>query len=98
MVLLAGALALATKVLGHVVPQRWLEPPRIARVVALLPVALLASLVVSQTVADGAVLTLDARVVGVAVAVVAFALRAPFLLAVVLAAGAAAITRALGWG
>lgn len=97
-VLLAGGLALALKLLGYVVPERWLEPPRIARIVALLPVALLASLVVTQTLTVGETLVLDARLAGVAVGVVAFAVRAPFLVAVVLAAATAAGLRALGWG
>jgi uncharacterized membrane protein len=41
---------------------------------------------------------LDARIVALVVAGVALALRAPFLLVVVLGAAATAATRALGWG
>jgi branched chain amino acid efflux pump len=43
-------------------------------------------------------LTLDARAAGLAVAVVALLLRAPFLVVVVLAAATAAGLRYLGWG
>jgi hypothetical protein len=66
---------------------------------AMLPVALLAALVAVQTfTAAGGVLTLDARAAGVAVAVTALLLRAPFLVVVILAAATAAVLRALGWG
>lgn len=97
-VLAAAGLAFLTKLAGYVVPQRWFDHPHLARVVALLPVALLAALVATQTFAGpGGTLTLDARAAAVAVAVIAFALRAPFLLVVVLAAGVAAALRGLGW-
>jgi hypothetical protein len=61
-------------------------------------VALLAALVAVQTVGgpNGAVVV-DARVAGVAVAVVALLLRAPFLVVITLAAATAAALRALGW-
>ena len=63
-------------------------------VVALLSPALLAALVVTQTLgADGRV-AVDERVLGVAVAAAALALRAPVLLAVGLAVAATALSRA----
>lgn len=61
------------------------------RIAALLPVALLAGLVAVGTLADGSTLTLDARVVGPAVAALLF--RAPFLVVVVVAAVVTALTR-----
>ena len=54
-------------------------------VTALLPAALFSGIVVLTTVADGVVLVVDARLAGVAVAVVAVARRAPFVLVVGLA-------------
>ncbi|HEV1998453.1 MAG TPA: AzlD domain-containing protein [Candidatus Dormibacteraeota bacterium] len=57
----------------------------------LLPVALLAALIATQTFSSGRSLTLDARAVGLGVAAVAVVLRAPFLVVV----AAAAITTAL---
>jgi hypothetical protein len=97
-VLLACALAFATKLAGHVVPSRWLAGPATARALALLPVALLAALVGVQTVsAPGPSLVLDARVAGVAAALVALLLRAPFLVVLVVAAAVAAGVRAAGW-
>jgi Branched-chain amino acid transport protein (AzlD) len=80
------------------VPSRALQHPVAQRVTTVLPAALLAALVVVQTFSTGARLVLDARVCGLAVAVVALLLRAPFLVVVVLAAAAAAGVRAAGWG
>lgn len=80
----AGPLLLGgTRELPH-----WLD-----RLATLLPAPLLAALVVTSTFADGEELVLDARVVGVAVTAVALKLKAPFVVAVVLAAGATALTR-----
>lgn len=97
-VLAASLAAFGVKLAGYLMPGRWLDHPRAARVTALLPAALLAALVVVQAASAGPRLVADARLVGVAVAAAALWLRAPFLLVVVLAAAAAATTRALGWG
>jgi len=98
-VLLACALSFAVKLAGYLVPESLMAGERTQRVTTLLPVALLAALVVVQTVTgDAGSLVVDARLVAVAAAVVLLLLRANFLV-VVLAAGAlAAILRALGWG
>ena len=98
-VLLASGLAFALKFMGYVVPHQTLDHPVVSKMTAMLPVALLSALVVVQTFsgADGG-LTLDARAAGVAVAVTALLLRAPFLVVVILAAATAATLRALGWG
>jgi hypothetical protein len=95
-VLTASAIAYALKLSGYVVPPAWLEQPRSARVTAMLPAALLASLVVLQTFGSGAQLTLDARAAGLVVAILALLLRAPFIVVVVLAAATAALLRM--WG
>lgn len=98
-VLVASGLSFALKLLGYLVPHHLLDGPAVSRVTAMLPVALLSALVVVQTFTDpGGGLTLDARAAGVAVAVTALLLRAPFLLVVILAAATAAALRALGWG
>jgi branched-subunit amino acid transport protein len=98
-VLVASGLAFLLKFLGYVVPHQLLEGPLVSRVTAMLPVALLSALVAVQTfTGDGGSLTLDARAAGVAVAVTALLLRAPFLLVVILAAATAGALRALGWG
>lgn len=93
---LGAALACyAIKLLGHRVPERWLADPRVARVSGLVTVALLAALVGVQTFTSGGHLVLDARLLALAVAAVALALRAPFIVVVVLAAAVAAVVRAL---
>ena len=71
-------------------------PPRVVAVIALLAPALLAALVVTQTFGEDRHLVLDERAIGVAVAGLMLALRAPVLIAVALAAVATALTRALG--
>jgi hypothetical protein len=57
----------------------------------LLPVALLAALVATQTFGEG----VDARAAGLAAAVLALLARAPFLVVVGVAAGTAALLRAV---
>ena len=83
------------KLAGLSLPDRVLDDVRVQRLAATLPVALLAALVATQTLtADGSV-RVDVRVLALVVAVVALALRAPFLVVVVLAAATAALTRLL---
>lgn len=95
-VILAGLLSWATKFAGFLVPQRWLTGPLVGRMMAYLPVALLAALVAVQTFDGGGRVVLDARAAGLVAAVVALMLRAPFLLVIVIAAATAAGLRALG--
>jgi len=96
--ILGGGLAVyGIKLVGHLLPEHWLAEPRVARAAALVTVALLSALVAIQTFASGRSLTVDARLPAIVVAALALVLRAPFLLVVVLAAGTAALVRALGW-
>lgn len=81
------------KLAGLSVPHGILENPVVARVADLIPVALLAALVAVQVLADGTSLTLDARVVGLAFAVVALLLRQSFLVVVFGAALVTALVR-----
>jgi hypothetical protein len=83
------------KLAGLSVPPRVLERPVVERVAGLMPVALLAALVAVQTVARGHELVVDARALGILVAVGLLLLRAPFLVVVVGAALAAALVRLL---
>jgi branched-subunit amino acid transport protein len=72
-------------------------PPAVDRCLALLPAALLSAIVVVQTfAAPGRELVIDARVVGLAVAIVATWRRAPFWLVVTAASASTALVRALG--
>ena len=71
-------------------------PSRLVSVIALLAPALLTALVITETFSEDWHYVLDEKAVGVAVAGVALALRAPVLLAVALAALTAALIRAFG--
>lgn len=97
-ILLGGVLAFATKLAGYLVPARLLERPAVAATASTLTVALLASLTVLNTLADGRALAMDARIAALLVAALALWLRLPFLLVVVLGAAAAAVLRWAGVG
>ena len=98
-VLLACVLSFAVKLAGYLVPESVMAGERTRRVTTLLPVALLAALVVVQSVTgDAGAIVVDARLAAAGLAIVLLLLRVNFLV-IVLAAGAlAAILRALGWG
>jgi branched-subunit amino acid transport protein len=92
-VLVAAGACYALKLAGLSLPQSWLSAPRIQRTVQLIPVALLAALVGTQTFSTGGHLVLDVRAAALVVAAVAVVLRAPFLIVVVAAAAPAALLR-----
>lgn len=92
-VLLACAGCYLLKLAGLSLPERVLSHPTVERVADLIPVALLAALVAVQVMADGTILTVDARVLGLGFAVAALLLRMPFLVVVVGAAVVAALAR-----
>lgn len=98
-VVVACVASFLIKLAGYLVPERVMTGERTSRVTTLLPVALLAALVVVQTVVGpGGSLVLDARLVAVGVAVVLLVLRANFLVIVLAAGAVAAVLRAVGWG
>jgi branched-subunit amino acid transport protein len=94
-ILLAGVGCYLLKLAGLSVPPRILERPLVERVADLIPVALLSALVAVQVFSDGHDLVLDARALGLGVAVVLLLLRAPFLVVVFGAAAVAAAARYL---
>jgi hypothetical protein len=83
------------KLAGLSVPARLLGDARVRRVAALLPVALLSTLIVVQTFSSGQRLGADARAAGLGAALVAVLLRAPFLVVVAVAVVTAALLRLL---
>jgi branched chain amino acid efflux pump len=93
--LVASAACYLLKLAGISLPQRWLQNPRIQQTIPLLPIALLAALVATQTFSSGHHLVLDVRAAALGVALVAVLLRAPFLVVVVAAAATAALLRLL---
>ncbi|WP_024288776.1 AzlD domain-containing protein [Cellulomonas sp. KRMCY2] len=94
-VVAASLLCFAIKLVGHRVPEHWLAQPRVARIASLVTVALLGALVAVQTFTSDGRVVVDARLVALACAALALALRAPFIVVVVLAAVVAAVVRAL---
>ncbi|WP_125611907.1 AzlD domain-containing protein [Specibacter cremeus] len=95
-VLLAALLAYATKLLGYLVPGRWLANPRMSHLAGTLTIGLLASLTVVNAAASGTAVVLDARIGALVAAATALLLRAPFLVVVLVGALAAAGLRLLG--
>ncbi|MDQ1110793.1 hypothetical protein QE418_000241 [Microbacterium testaceum] len=96
-VLLASVICVALKAIGYLLPAHWLDSPRPARVADLLTVALLAALVMVQTLGAGAAVVVDARLPAVGVAALLLWARAPFLVVVAAAAVTAALLRLWGW-
>jgi membrane-associated phospholipid phosphatase len=93
--LAASAACYGLKLAGLSLPARWLQDARIQRTVPLLPVALLAALIATQTFSVGQHLVLDVRAAALGMALVAVLLRAPFLVVIVVAAATAALLRLL---
>lgn len=97
LVLLLAAGAYACKAFGFFVLAGRPLPPVVDRCLALIPAAVVSALVVKDTFSSGRDLVVDARVVGVGLAVVLVAKRAPFVVVVVVAAASTALVRRLGW-
>lgn len=93
--LVAAGACYAIKLAGVSLPERVLRDVRVQRTVPLLPVALLAALIATQTFSAGQRLVVDVRAAALLVAVVAVLLRAPFLVVVAAAAATAALLRLL---
>jgi hypothetical protein len=92
-VLVASAACYAAKFAGLSVPERILRNRRVGHVAVLLPVALLATLIATQTFTDGHHVGVDARAAGLAAAVAAQTLKAPFLVVVAVATATTALLR-----
>jgi uncharacterized membrane protein len=94
-ILLASAVAYATKLAGYLVPSRWLENDHMTRIAGTLTIGLLASLTAVNAFSAGQVLVIDARVAALVAAGIALWIRAPFLIVVIAGAAAAALVRAV---
>jgi branched-subunit amino acid transport protein len=79
------------KLAGLSVPASWVQQPWVARVIDFVPAALLAALVAVQGFTSGHDLVIDGRLAGLAAAAVALALRAPFIVVLVVAGAAGAL-------
>ena len=89
-IIATSVIAFLLKYLGHSVPERWLSHPRVLKINSLIPIALLSALVAVQTFTSDKSLVVDQRLAGLAVAVIALILRAPFAIVVISAAGTSA--------
>ncbi|MDH2902827.1 MAG: AzlD domain-containing protein [Actinomycetota bacterium] len=74
------------KLVGYLVPARWLANARFQRINTLIPVVLLSALVVTQAVAVKSHLVIDPRMAGVGAALAALVAKAPFPVVVLCAA------------
>jgi uncharacterized membrane protein len=95
---LVGTVGLGTvamKAAGPVLLGGRALPPRAMAVISLLAPAVLAALIVTQTVGGDHRYVLDARLAGVAAAAIALRFHAPLLVVVILAAAVTAAIRAI---
>jgi len=96
-VVIGASLAVfAVKLAGYIVPQRLVEGPVLSRVAAIVTVALLASLVASQTLQGPGGVLFDARIPALVFAAVLLWFRAPFIIVIIGAAAMAAGLRFIG--
>jgi hypothetical protein len=86
-----SVIAFALKYSGHSVPERWLSHPKIQRINALIPIALLSALVAVQSFSEKSQLMIDQRLIGLSVAIMALMLKAPFPIVVISAAVSSAV-------
>lgn len=96
-ILVASAVVAATKFVGFVLPASITESDVVQRVSDAVTVALLATLVVIQTLGAGNSIVIDARLVAVAVAGFLLWRRVPFIVVILAAAFVAAGIRFIGW-
>ena len=89
-IIATSVIAFLLKYLGHSVPERWLSHPRVLKINSMIPIALLSALVAVQTFTNDNTLVIDQRLAGLAVAVIALILRAPFAVVVISAAATSA--------
>lgn len=96
LVLVLAAGAYACKALGLVVIGARRLPPVVDRCLALIPAALISALVVKDTLSTGQDIVVDARLAGIAAAVLVTWRRAPLVVVIVTGAAVTALVRAAG--
>ena len=95
-VIAAGAATFAVKLVGHLLPRHWLAKPQVARLAALVTVALLSALVAVQAATSNGHVVLDSRLAGLGAAALALLAKAPFVVVVLVAAVVTALLRWAG--
>ena len=84
-------IAFLLKYLGYTFPEKWISHPRVQRINALIPIALLSALVAVQSFSEKKALMIDQRLAGLSVAMIALFLKAPFPVVVISAAFSSAV-------
>jgi branched-subunit amino acid transport protein len=92
---IVGAGTMAMKSVGPVLLGGRALPDRAMSVISLLAPAVLAALIVTQTIGGNHHYVFDARLAGLAAAAIALRFGAPLLVVVILAAAVTAVVRAL---
>ena len=93
LIIVACVVGFLTKLVGYLVPKKWLTNPRVARIAGTLTIGLLASLTIANAVATGQQVVVDSRLGALVAAAVALWLKAPFLVVVLVGAASAASLR-----
>ncbi len=94
-ILLASAAVFSWKIIGYLIPERFLEHGRMKNIASLLTIALLAALVGVQGFTSQSQIVFDARIPALILAAILLKLRAPFIVTVAAAAALAALIRLL---
>ena len=94
-VIIASLAVFSWKVLGYLIPQKWITDG-IRAFSERVTVVLMTALVAVQTLVTGNQVEFDARVPALGVAAILFALRVPYIVVVIVAAATAAGLRLLG--
>ena len=95
LIILLAIGAYAFKVTGLIILGGRSLPPVFERCLGLIPAAIITALVMKDTFTVGQDLTLDARALGIAVAVIVAWKRAPLIVVIVLGAAVTALVRQL---
>ena len=95
-VIIASLAVFSWKMLGYLIPQKWITDG-IRAFSERVTVVLLTALVAVQTLVTGNQVEFDARVPALGVAAILFTLRVPYIVVVIAAAGTAAGLRLLGF-
>ncbi len=95
-VILASIAVFSWKMLGYLIPQRWITAG-IRQFSERVTVVLMTALVGVQTFVSANQIEFDARVPALGVAAILFALRAPYIVVVIAAAAVAGGLRLLGF-
>jgi len=95
-VILASLAVFSWKILGYLIPQRWITEG-IRQFSERVTVVLLSALVAVQTFVSANQVEFDARVPALGVAAILFALKVPYIVVVIAAAAVAGGLRALGF-